>query len=248
MEIILPYGLVDRHTGESLVRLKSDVLWSEARRFWKGVLAGPATITTPDGFVNEYAAAVVGQMAEQVGYRQKMGYWMLKTSPNHYENYWPCNGAKALPTFDMRGLTRYSRPVLKSFVDTQTDDVSGLTIERTHGKKGEVKGEGYARRPGFLGNFRGWSANSLSLVTGWNCGHWPRTTGSHATANGWGMAPVRRSRRCWTPWIGFRPSAAGPCGKKKGKRFPIGACCPPRRQTTGFRGTRLEMTPPVFSG
>lgn len=166
MEIILPYGLIDRPTGQALLRLDSDELWDGARRFWKGVLAGPASITTPDTFVNEYAESVVGQMAEQIGYRHKLGYWMLKTSPNHYENYWPCNAAKALPTLDMRGLTRYSRPVLKSFLDTQTDDVAGLTIERTNGKQGQVTGEGYARVPGYLGNFRGWSANIIIFFHG----------------------------------------------------------------------------------
>ena len=34
---------------------------------------------------------------------------------------------EALPTFDLRGMTHLSRPVMRSFVDTQGDDVGGLT-------------------------------------------------------------------------------------------------------------------------
>jgi hypothetical protein len=85
---------------------------------------------------------------------------MYKTSPNHYEMYWPCNAAKALPTFDLRGLTRYSRPVLQSFIDTQTADFGRLN--RSHMGSGDVvPGEGFEKRPGFFGNFGDWTANTL---------------------------------------------------------------------------------------
>ena len=77
--------------------------------------------------MNDYLAAVVGQMAEQTAYRHASKIWMYKTSPNWYEGYWPCNAAKALPTLDLRGLTKYSRPVLKSYIDTQSSDIGNLT-------------------------------------------------------------------------------------------------------------------------
>ena len=73
MEIILPYGLIDRQTGQALLRLNSNELCDEARRFWKGMLAGAAAITTPDSFVNEYAESVVGQMARTGGLSQEIG-------------------------------------------------------------------------------------------------------------------------------------------------------------------------------
>jgi hypothetical protein len=116
--------------------------------------------------LNDYLAAVAGQMAQQVGYRHKAGVWMYKTAPNHYEMYWPCNAAKAQMTFDLRGQTQYSCPVLKSFVDTQSDDFGALTKEWREGKGDKVAGEGFERRPGFLGNFGDWTANTLLLNHG----------------------------------------------------------------------------------
>jgi hypothetical protein len=166
LRLIVPYGLVDFSIAERLLALDSDALLSDARRFWKGLLDGPSNITTPDDFVNDYAAAVVGQMAQQVAYRHKSHLWMYKTSPNHYEGYWPCNAAMALPTFDLRGLTHISRPVLQSFIDFRTDDVGALEVERRKGEGVKVAGEGFERRPGFFGNFGYWTANTLLLSHG----------------------------------------------------------------------------------
>jgi hypothetical protein len=166
LRLIVPYGLVDVSTAERLLALDSDVLLSDARHFWKRLLDGQSAITTPDDFVNDYAAAVVGQMAQQVGYRHKSRLWMYKTSPNHYEGYWPCNAAMALPTLDLRGLIHISRPVLQSFIDFQTDDVGALEVERREGEGIKVAGEGFERRPGFFGNFGYWTANTLLLSHG----------------------------------------------------------------------------------
>jgi hypothetical protein len=163
--LVIPYGLVDRRVAKRLAALEFDARCAEIREFWQKLSAGRSQISTPDPFVNDYFAAVAGQMAQQVAYRRGSNVWMYKTSPNHYEGYWPCNAAKALPAFDLRGLTHLSRPVLGSFVDTQTDDVGGLCAERRKEKPANPP-EGYERRPGFLGNFGEWTANTLLLSHG----------------------------------------------------------------------------------
>ena len=91
---------------------------------------------------------------------------MCKTTPAWYELYWPACPAYALPTLDLRDLTRYSRPVLQSFIDTQTDDSGELMRERRPRKGKTVKGEGFANVPGFLGNFSDWTMNTLLLSHG----------------------------------------------------------------------------------
>ncbi len=165
LRLVIPYGLVDPATAKNLVALDWNTRHSEVCGFWKGLLDGQSRITTPDAFVNDYFAAVAGQMAQQVAYRHATKLWMYKTSPNWYEGYWPCNAAKALPAFDLRGLSRLSRPVLGSFVDFQTDDVGRLTrASMGHGEV--VAGEGFVKVPGFMGNFGEWTANTLLLSHG----------------------------------------------------------------------------------
>jgi hypothetical protein len=163
--ILLPYGLVDSAAAQKFLDLDSSRLFDEVRDFWQSVVNGQiGAISTPDSFVNDYLSAVVGQMAEQTCYRHGSRIWMYKTSPNWYEGYWPCNAAKALPTLDLRGLARYSRPVLGSFITTQTDDFGRLQHSPVDGKT--VAGESFARVPGFLGNFGDWTANTLLLSHG----------------------------------------------------------------------------------
>jgi hypothetical protein len=164
LTLVLPFGLMDRDRAGALEALDSERERAEVRRFWERIENGPGTILTPDPFINDYLAAVPGQMAQQVAYRHKTKLWMYKTSPNHYEHYWPCNAAKALPTFDLRGLTQMSRPVLRSFIDTQSSDVGALN--RKFESDEIVPGEGWARVPGFLGNFGAWTANTLLLSHG----------------------------------------------------------------------------------
>jgi hypothetical protein len=169
VELIIPYRPIEGGTAEKLLELDSASLLNEARAYWTELLDGTSDLLTPDDFVNDYAAAVPGQMAQQIGYRHRSSIWMYKTSPNHYEVCWPCNAAKALPTLDLRGLTHLSRPVLQSFVDLQTDDVGVLRRDRRKefGRSGEqVAGEDFERRPGFLGNFGDWTANTLLLSHG----------------------------------------------------------------------------------
>ena len=133
---------MDRDVGKRLAALDTAKDYKEVVRAWERAVSGPGQITTPDPFVNDYLVAVAGQMSQQVACRSKTHVWIYKTSPNNYEQYWPCNAAKALPTFDLRGLSNLSRPVLRSFVDYQTADFPGA--------KG---GEGYAKVPGYLGSF-----------------------------------------------------------------------------------------------
>jgi hypothetical protein len=162
----VPFGLVDQNTAAKISRLDGDALWSETQRFWKNIVGTPAgTITTPDEFLNDYLAAVVGQMAEQIAYRHVDNVWMYKTSPNWYEIYWPVAAGWALPALDLRGLTQFSRPVLQSFIDTQTDDIGKLTRTRMGAGK-LVPTEGFEKRSGFMGNFRDWTANTLLLSHG----------------------------------------------------------------------------------
>ncbi len=154
--IALPYGLTDKFDDKPA--------FDEVKRYWKKVIDGPGQIKTPDPFINDYLAAVAGQMAEQVAYREKSDLWMYKTSPNQYEGYWPCNAAKALPTFDLRGQTALNERVLSGFLKMQTSDVGGLN--RTNMGHGELLGEGYAKVDGFLGNFGEWTANTLLISHG----------------------------------------------------------------------------------
>jgi hypothetical protein len=163
LHLIIPYRSLSRERVAALTHVRLDDLLADTRQFWRQQAAGAAQIVTPDPFINDYLRAVSGQMIQQIGYRHLAKAWMYKTSPNHYEFYWPCNGAKALPVLDIRGLTAYSRPVLRSFIDTQSDDYGKLTREIS-GKA--VTGEGFARVPGFLGNFGSWTANTLLLSHG----------------------------------------------------------------------------------
>ncbi|MBI2193421.1 MAG: hypothetical protein HYU36_15710 [Planctomycetes bacterium] len=165
--LILPYAVIDRDRAGKLAAMDPSGGYEEVVGAWKRLLDGPGQILTPDAFVNDYAAAVAGQMAQQVSCRRQTKVWKYKTSPNHYEGYWPCNAAKALPAFDLRGLTCLSRPVLQSFIETQTADVGALGADRRRENRGTtVSGEGFEARPGFLGNFGEWTANTLLLSHG----------------------------------------------------------------------------------
>lgn len=169
LEIILPYGSISVDAGRALLAQDCQSILQHVRQFWREIIARGGQIETPDAFVNDYAAAVPSQMAQQVAFRPRSRVWMYKTSPNNYENYWPCNAAKALPAFDLRGLQCYSRPVLESFLHAQSEDCGALTRQRTGdlGAGGaEVSGDGFERRPGFLGHFPGWTANTLLLSHG----------------------------------------------------------------------------------
>jgi hypothetical protein len=168
LRLLIPYGIVGRETAEKMADLDSSRQLAEIKRFWKHLQYGPGQIHTPDPFINDYLVAVAGQMAQQVAYRERSTQvWMYKTSPNNYEAYWPCNAAKAMPVFDLRGLNRFNRRLLQSVVDMQTDDVGGLNrTSMGHGKV--LTGEGFAKLPGFLGNYRGWTANPLLLSHGLN--------------------------------------------------------------------------------
>ncbi|MCC6446817.1 MAG: hypothetical protein IT210_25620 [Armatimonadetes bacterium] len=164
--LTVPYGLISPENADKLLKTDWEGDFREACRFWEKLLYGPGQITTPDPFINDYLVAVAGQMAEQVAYRtHSTKVWMYKTSPNHYEGYWPCNATKALPTFDLRGLTEISRRVLQSFIDCQTDDVRGME-KGVMGRDEKLPGEGFARLNGFLGNFGEWTANPVLLSHG----------------------------------------------------------------------------------
>jgi hypothetical protein len=165
LRLMIPYGLVERAVAEKLSALDTAKLYGEVCRFWKRIVSGPGQIVTPDPFLNDYLAAVAGQMAQQTACRVRTGVWMYKTSPNHYEGYWPCNAAKALPAFDLRGLTSLNRRVLQSFLQNQSDDVRGMEKGALGQDQGLV-GEGFEKRFGFMGNFGEWTANPLLISHG----------------------------------------------------------------------------------
>jgi hypothetical protein len=165
LRLLIPYGVVDPIVAQQLLRPDGNAQIEKARRYWRKLEHGPGQILTPDPFVNDYLAAVPGQICQQIAYRPSSDLWMYKTSPNHYEGYWPCNAAKALPALDLRGLSNFTRPVLSGFVAVQTNDVRGMD----HGPLGRdegLKGEGYAKLHGFLGNFGEWTANPLLISHG----------------------------------------------------------------------------------
>ncbi len=165
--LLIPFGLVEPGKGEEIAKLESDALLADARRFWKHIIdESSGTINVPDKFINEYAAVVVGQMTAQIGYRHKAKLWMYKSTPAWYELYWPPCPARALPTLDLRGLSVYSRPCLKAFIDTQTDDTGDLLHERREARTGQVASEGFERRPGYLGNFGPWTMNTMLISHG----------------------------------------------------------------------------------
>ena len=166
LRLVIPYGVVDRATAAHLSGLDSDRVLADVTDYWRRIVNGPGQITTADPFLNDYLAAVAGQMAQQVAWRGHTDLWMYKTSPNHYEGYWPCNAAKALPVLGLRGLPDLERPVLRGFVQCQTDDVGGLARGPMGQGSGEPGAEGFARLPGFLGNFGEWTANPLLLSHG----------------------------------------------------------------------------------
>jgi len=174
LRLSIPYGLVDTNTATRIAELDAQEQLDKVRRFWRQLERGPGQILTPDPFVNDYLAAVPGQMCQQVAYRVHSGVWMYKTSPNHYEGYWPCNAAKALPVLDLRGLSRINEPVLHAFVTQQTHDVRHME-KGALGRDEGLKSEGFAKQHGFLGNFGEWTANPLLISHG--LGMW--TLASH---------------------------------------------------------------------
>lgn len=163
--LLLPYRLVPRTQANELLLLDASQQLQKVKDFWRKVASKGAQIKTGDPWINDYLKAITGNMAQQVAYRQARNIWMYKTSPNHYEGYWPCNAAKALPVFDFRGLAKLNEKVLSGFIKSQTDDVGGLAREGMGSGK-ELQGEGYAKIPGFLGNFGEWTANPLTLSHG----------------------------------------------------------------------------------
>lgn len=108
LHLIVPYRSIPRERAAALTQARFAELLSDTRRFWRQRASGAGQITTPDPFINQYLKAVSAQIIQQIGYRQLARVWMYKTSPNHYEFYWPCNGARALPVLDIRGLVSYS--------------------------------------------------------------------------------------------------------------------------------------------
>jgi hypothetical protein len=167
LRVLIPFGTVDRKIAAQIVDLDSHSHLAESRRFWKGLVNGAdGSIQTAEGFLNDYAASAAAQTIAQIGFRHQSRFWMCKTTPTFYELYWPPCPACALPSLDLRGLTNYSRPVLESFIDTQTDDSGNLTRERRPGQGKKVGSEGFARVPGFLGNFGAWTMNTLLLSHG----------------------------------------------------------------------------------
>ncbi|MBI5705435.1 MAG: hypothetical protein HZC36_00415 [Armatimonadetes bacterium] len=167
LHLAIPYGLLDKSRAEGLLAKDADASFAVAYDAWSTALTHSHTgqITVPDPWINDYIAAVPGQMAQQVAYRNSTDTWMYKTSPNHYEGYWPCNAAKALPTLDYRGLTKLNEKVLAGFIKNQTDDIRGLD-KRGMGHGEALEGEGYAKVDGFLGNFGEWTANPLLISHG----------------------------------------------------------------------------------
>jgi hypothetical protein len=209
LRLLLPCAEVDKRTARRIAALDSDRLLAETRGFWSRLVAGPGRISTPDRFVNDCLGAVVGQMAQQVGYRHVHGLWMYKTSPNWYEDYYPSCAARGLPVFDLRGLTGLSAPVLRSFVDTQTDDVGLLDRERAHtGYMSHLSGEGFEPHPGFLSNFGRWTANSSLSCHGlelWALASHYRVTRDDAWLRGGGRSPLDAIVAA-CEWIGVQRS------------------------------------------
>ena len=106
MEIMLPYSGVDMETAKRILAIDRDKALAEARAFWQGARRSRATASAcRTSLWANYAAATPAQMAQQMAYRHTTGVWMLKTSPNHYEIYWPVSGGRALPAFDLLGHT-----------------------------------------------------------------------------------------------------------------------------------------------
>ncbi|MCC6126932.1 MAG: hypothetical protein IT426_18360 [Pirellulales bacterium] len=169
LRLLIPFGVVDEKTAERIVAVDSQKTFDEVRRYWDDLQRDAAgQIRTPDPFINDYLAALPGQIAQQVAYREHTTQvWMYKTSPNLYEKYWPVNGSKSLPVFDMRGMGWLNRRLVQSIIDMRTDDVGGLNRANMGGGK-VLEGEGYAKAPGFLGIYRGWTANPLLLSHGLN--------------------------------------------------------------------------------
>lgn len=172
LRILVPLGPVGDAAARQILALDSDRKLEEVSAYWTSLEGRAGRIVTPDPFVNDYAASVVGQMAQHVAYRRLAGQWHLKTSPNVNELYWPCNGGMALPSLDLRALSDITEPVLRTFMDTQTDDVGALPTDRTGtpegklGGEGVVYGEGFAKVPGFLGNVGEWTSNTVLVSHG----------------------------------------------------------------------------------
>ncbi|MEW6073764.1 MAG: hypothetical protein AB1726_14360 [Planctomycetota bacterium] len=178
MRLVLPYGWVAPEVAHELLALDPAREKAAVSAYWRRVIDGPGQIYTPDPWIDDYLAAIPVQMAQQVAYRHRSDRWMYKTSPNHYESYWPCNAAKALPAFTLRGRADLERAVLSGFLASQTADVGRLArANMGHGEA--LAGEGYAEVSGFLGNFGGWTANTLLLSHGlgmWAMARHYRTT------------------------------------------------------------------------
>lgn len=164
LRFLLPNGLISPEKADKMIKLDSDAVLREVIDFWQKIIYGPGQIATPDPFFNDYLAAVAANMAQQTAFHEKGNIWMSKTSPIHYEYYWPCIAGKAVTTLEMRGLEYLAVPVLQSFADFANEDAGELTS--TQWPKKPIPGEGFEKRPVFLGNFGTWTANTMLMSHG----------------------------------------------------------------------------------
>ncbi|MBE7559394.1 hypothetical protein HS125_10745 [bacterium] len=219
--LVLPYGWLELPRAQALLEINPTSMQRKVETYWKRLIDGPGRITTPDPWINDYLAAVPAQMAQQVAWRHHPGLWMYKTSPNNYENYWPCNAAKALPAFTLRGLVGLDRDVLSGFIHSRTADVGGLNRARM-GRGDVLAGEGFAEHPGFLGNFGGWTANPLLLSHGmglWALARHYRITRDDAWLHHEPHSPLTTML---DGLIGSPCSGVAPCARKTAARSPLG--------------------------
>lgn len=159
--LMVPYGLVDKNDGQKIAELQPEEEFREICEYWRGIIASKSgKINTADKWFTNYTDTVTGHMLNKVAYRQNSDLWMYKTQQNCYELNWVVCGAKALPSLDLLGLTDFSRPILQSYIDYQSDDIGNMDRKKMgHGEK--LGGEGFAKYPGYLGNFKEWLGNPI---------------------------------------------------------------------------------------
>lgn len=151
IELIIPYGFITEKQAQKLIKQDSKKIEEQMRNFWNTLQSGSSKIVTPDSFINDFTAAAVGHMSQQVAWRVRSDLCMMKTAPNQYEVCYPVCTSRANPTFDLRGLTHISRPILNDLIERQTDWFPG-TITGS---------EGYEKKFGFLSDLGGWCSNPL---------------------------------------------------------------------------------------
>jgi len=162
LRLVIPYFAVGPDVLEAALATSFAAARKRVRAYWADQLAAGGSIRTADPVANDAFDAYLCQAMLATGRKPRCGHWILKTSPNHYEDLWAAHAAIAAFSMDLRGRHRWSRRVLETFLATQGPVPASMVS-----LLGERGSESFSAHPGFLGNIEGHMAVLWAFYHGW---------------------------------------------------------------------------------